>query len=146
MVQLTPSLLSRSVFSPSFSLFFSLPTVCSLHASPFLLCVPQKYSYIQFDNFVVPRSALLSRFCSVDAGGGYSLALPAGSKRMLVFLTCAVILTHVLRRSMRDSTTHAPRLALFSASGLPACSPACHLLARCHGPFFIEFYFARRTC
>ena len=41
-------------------------------------------AYIQFDQFVVPRGALLSRFCSVDAGGGYKLALPAGSKRMLV--------------------------------------------------------------
>lgn len=40
-------------------------------------------AYISFEQFAVPRTALLSRFCGVDKGGAYSLSLPAGADRML---------------------------------------------------------------
>ena len=43
-------------------------------------------AFIAFDNFVVPRSGLLSRFCTVKEGGDYSLNLPNGVDRMLDLL------------------------------------------------------------
>ena len=43
-------------------------------------------AYIMFDNFEVPRSSMLSRFCSLDSKGTYTLNLPQGVKRMLDLL------------------------------------------------------------
>lgn len=43
-------------------------------------------AYITFDDFEVPRDALLSRFSSVNKSGEYVLNLPAGNKRMLDLL------------------------------------------------------------
>lgn len=43
-------------------------------------------AYIQFNQFEVPRDALLSRFSSVEEDGSYKLNLPPGTKRMLDLL------------------------------------------------------------
>jgi hypothetical protein len=43
-------------------------------------------AYIRFDNFLVDRSQLLSRFSSISESGEYSMSLPAGNKRMLDLL------------------------------------------------------------
>ena len=37
-----------------------------------------------FDHFSVPRSAMLSRFATVDAGGAYTLKLPTVSTALLI--------------------------------------------------------------
>jgi acyl-CoA oxidase len=43
-------------------------------------------AYIAFDQFEVPRKALLCRFCTVEKGGKYSQSLPAGTSRMIDLL------------------------------------------------------------
>lgn len=44
-------------------------------------------AYISFDQFVIPRESLLSRFSNIDEDTGeYSLTLPKGNKRMLDLL------------------------------------------------------------
>jgi alkylation response protein AidB-like acyl-CoA dehydrogenase len=45
-------------------------------------------AFIRFDNFVIPKSSLLDKFCSLDDSGRYEARLPDGAKRMLdVLLT-----------------------------------------------------------
>ena len=44
-------------------------------------------AYITFENFIVPKNALLSRFANInDVSGDYQLQLPKGNKRMLDIL------------------------------------------------------------
>jgi hypothetical protein len=44
-------------------------------------------AYIKFDNFILPKSTLLSRFSDIDdSTGEYQLSLPKGNKRMLDLL------------------------------------------------------------
>jgi len=65
-------------------------------------------AYHRFEEFRVPRSSLLSRFCSVSAAGEYELKLPQGVPRM-VDLLISRLLTGRIQLS-ESTVNHAMRV------------------------------------
>jgi len=72
-------------------------------------------AYVMFDSFEVPRSSMLSRFCSLDSEGTYTLNLPQGVKRMLDLLISRLLTGRIVlseatvgyaRALVRRSWTH----------------------------------------
>lgn len=79
-------------------------------------------AYITFNQFVVPRTAMLARFTSVSAAGEYSLSLPSGCSRMLDLLLSRLLTGRIClseytlayaKNLMRESYSYASQRELW---------------------------------